>query len=164
MKTPTIRPHRPEDRAALIDALIGLQEFERSLHDSRRAGAEIAEPYFDRLLQRLTESSGMIFVAELDGEVIGFVACRVNHDDFLIQTPDANTHGYISDLEVNPHYRGNGVAAFLLEAAERYLSNCGVARIRVDTLANNESALKAYQKFGFKHFEVALEKRVSAPT
>src|SRR5712692_10052541 len=108
MKTPTIRAHRPDDRAGLIAALIDLQEFERSLHDSRRAGAEIAGPYLNRLLERLAESSGMIFVAELDGKIVGFVACRVNRDDFLTQTPDANEHGYIYDLEVDPQYRGKG--------------------------------------------------------
>ena len=163
MTTPTIRPQLPADQAALRQAFIELQEVERALHDSRRPGPEIATAYIAWMEQQVAENRGEVFVAEADGAFLGFVACWVERNSDIIETPDSNVFGYISDICVMPQWRGRGIAAALLSAAEAHLAGSGVARIRLGALAGNRAALSAYRKQGFAPYEIVLEKRVAPP-
>lgn len=53
-----IRPYRETDRAAVIAAEIDMQEYERTLHDTRLPGAGVMDAYLDRLLQEVAAQSG----------------------------------------------------------------------------------------------------------
>ena len=98
MAAVVIRPYRETDRAAVISAEIDLQEYERTLHDTRLPGAAVMEAYFDGLQQQVAAQSGAILVAEDDGRLLGLVACVVVHDDIVAETADSNVHGYITDI------------------------------------------------------------------
>ena len=159
MTKPTIRPQREADQANLRRAFVELQEFERSLHDSRLPGAEIAIPYVEWMQNQVADRSGEVFVAEVDGVFQGFVACWVDRNSHIIETPDLNVFGFISDICVMPDWRGRGIAARLLSAAEAHLAGRGVTRVRIGALATNEPALSAYRKHGFVPYEILFEKR-----
>lgn len=163
MRVPTIRSYRDEDRASLRQAFVALQEAERALHDSRLPGADIATPYLDWMQTRVATRDGAILVAETDGVFQGFVACWVMHTDHIIETLESNRHGYVSDICVLADWRGQGIAAHLLAAAETHLARQGVTRVRIGSLAANQSALSAYRKHGFAPYEVVLEKRLEPP-
>jgi hypothetical protein len=49
-----------------------LQEFERSLHDSRLPGAEIAIPSVQWMQKQVADQRGELFVAEADGVFQGY--------------------------------------------------------------------------------------------
>jgi ribosomal protein S18 acetylase RimI-like enzyme len=158
-----LRPYRDADRAAVIEALVGLQDHEVALHDTRRPGRQVAEPYLARLLDTLARQAGAIVVAEADGRFAGFVAGYVAEDDQLAETADSNRHGYVSDIFVVPERRGGGLAQALLAAAERHLAATGITRVRIGVLAANRMAGRAYEKHGFEPYEVVYEKRVVPP-
>ena len=164
MSRPAVRPYRDSDRAAAIEALAGIQEHERRLHDTRRPAAEMVEPYFARLRGRVAEQSGAMLVAEIGGSFAGFVACFVVADNNPAETPDSNRFGYVSDLYVAPERRGGGVAQLLLAAAERHLAETGVTRLRVGVLAANQSARRAYEAYGLELYEAIYEKRMGVST
>jgi ribosomal protein S18 acetylase RimI-like enzyme len=109
-----IRPYRETDRAAVIAAEIDLQEYERTLHDTRLPGGPVMEAYVDRLQQHVAAQSGTILIAEEGGRLLGFVACVVVRDDLVQETPDSNVHGYITDIYVVPDRRRSGLAEVLL--------------------------------------------------
>lgn len=155
-----IRPYRETDRAAVIAAEIELQEYERTLHDTRLPGAPVMEVYFDRLQQVVTAQSGVILIAEDDGRFLGLVACIVEVDDEIQETADSNVHGYITDIYVVPERRGSGLASALLRASEDHLATAGVTRVRINVLAANAMARRAYEKYGFEPYEVMYEKRL----
>ncbi|HZF33454.1 MAG TPA: GNAT family N-acetyltransferase [Candidatus Angelobacter sp.] len=155
-----IRPYREADRAAVIAAEIGLQEYERTLHDTRLPGAAVMEAYLDRLLQQVATQSGAILVAEESGRLLGLVACVVVQDDAVQETADSNIHGYITDIYVVPERRGSGLAQALLQAAETHLAPTGISRVRISVLAANAMARRAYEKHGFEPYEVMYEKRL----
>ena len=163
MDQPTIRPYRPADYAGVLRGMHDLQDHERALHPSRRPASEIAEAYLARLLQRVAERSGAIFVAESAGAAIGFIACYVKDGPSLIETAEFSRYGYVSDLDVAAGWRGQGLAQRLLAAAERHLAQCGVARLRIGVLAANAAAQRAYARYGFVPYESELEKRIASP-
>ena len=156
-----IRPYRETDRAAVIAAEIDLQEYERTLHDTRLPGAPVMEAYLDRLLRDVAAQSGAILIAEDDGCFLGLVACVVARDDTVQETADSNVYGYITDIYVLPDRRGSGLAQALLEAAETHLAPTGVSRVRINALAANARARRAYEKHGFEPYEVMYEKRLA---
>ena len=155
-----IRPYREADRAAVIAAEIDLQEYERTLHDTRLPGEAVMEAYLDRLLQQVATQSGAILVAEESGRLLGLVACVVVQDDAVQETADSNIHGYITDIYVVPERRGSGLAQALLQAAETHLAPTGISRVRINVLAANAMARRAYEKHGFEPYEVMYEKRL----
>jgi ribosomal protein S18 acetylase RimI-like enzyme len=162
MTEPTIRRQRRGDLAHLRRAFVELQEVERSIHDSRVPGAQIAVAYVEWMQKQVAERSGEVFVAEAGAIFQGFVACWVDRTSHIIETPEANLFGYISDICVMPEWRGRGIAGRLLSAAEAHLAGQGVTRVRIGALAGNEAALSAYQKHGFALYEILLEKRVES--
>ena len=155
-----IRLYEPADRLLLRRALIALQDFEVPLHDTRLPGETTVERYLERMLRELAEGEGTIFIAELEGEFVGFVGCLVAEDDVIQETADSNRYGYVKDIFVAPPHRGRGAAQQLLAAAERYLAKTGVTRLRLNVLANNLTARRAYDRYGFAPYEILYEKRI----
>ena len=162
MESTQINSYSDSDHDSIIAGISDLQEVERSMSDTRLPGSEVAEKYFDYLQKELAEKHGAIFVARIEGSIIGFIACMVEHDDTPAETPESTTYGYISDAYVAPEYRGKGVFGELNQKAEEYLSRFPeVKLIRISVLANNENAIKAYERSGYKTEDVRLSKRVS---
>ena len=155
-----IRPYRESDRADVIAAEIDLQEYERTLNDTRLPGTAVMDAYFDRLQQKVAAQSGAILIAEDGSRFLGLVACVVARDDAVQETPDSNVYGYITDIYVVPDRRGTGVAQALLQAAETHLAPTGISRVRMSVLAVNAMARRAYEKQGFEPYEIMYEKRL----
>lgn len=152
-----IRQARPADRAALREAIVELQEFERRLSDTRRPGEEIADAHLARMESRAADR-GAILIAEADGAFVGFATCQLREVDYIAETPDSNRFGYVSDICVLPAWRGRRIGRLLLEAAERHLVPFGITRLRIHVLANNTSARRSYEHAGFVEFETLYEK------
>ena len=156
----TIRPATEADRPLLRAATIELQDYERSLHDTRRAGEDVADLCLEQDIETLARKSGFSFVAEVDGEAAGYVSFWVEEDDVAGETADSNRFGYIANICVLARFRGQGIAAALLRSAERSFAEQNVSRVRINMLANNDSARRAYAKAGFAPYEVMYEKRI----
>lgn len=155
-----IRTYEPRDRADVIAAEADLQEYERNLHDTRIPGDVAAEPTFRLLENLISANDGELFVAEEGGAFVGYAAGFVLRDENPAETEDSNVCGYINDVYVVPHRRGRGIASLLLRAVEDFLRAKGMARLRINTLVDNESAKRAYAKHGFEPYEVMMEKRL----
>ena len=148
------------DIPALVAGITDLQEIERALSDTRRPGAEIADAYVQYLQKSVAQKLGAIFVARVDGEVIGFISCWVDHNANLAETSESNTYGYISDAYVSPEFRNQGIFQKLNMSAERHLFKfADVKMIRINVLASNTQALSAYEKAEYQLEEMVLMKR-----
>lgn len=155
-----LRPYRESDRESLLAATIDFQNYELALHDSRLAPTRaMAERYLADLLATCAEAQGLVLVAEIEGNFAGYGACyRV--EQFVVQeTEDSCIYGYIADVFVVPERRGSGVAQELIAAMIAHLAGLGLARIRLNVLANNASARRAYEKAGFQPYEIVYEKK-----
>jgi len=161
MANPVVRPATGFDRDRLRAAIVELQEHERRLHDTRPPGEAMADAYLAWMLERAATAGGAVFVAEVDGAFAGFAAGWVEESASLAETPDSNRFGFASDLCVLPAFRGRGVAGLLLAALEAHLARAGVARVRLYVLATNASARAAYERAGYRPYEVVYEKTVN---
>jgi ribosomal protein S18 acetylase RimI-like enzyme len=156
----TIRPAIPGDRAELRRAMVELQDSERRLHATRLPGEKIADAYLDWMLNQ-AKANGAVLVAERGGSFAGFVAGWIETGESLAETPDSNRFGYISDICVMPAFRGQRIAARLLEGIEQYLHRAGVVRLRITALAANTSARVSYEHAGFTPYEILYEKLIA---
>ncbi len=93
------------------------------------------------------KAADCVFVARIDGQVAGYITCQVD--------PAALAHlgqarGSIGLFAVDPKARGRGLGAGLLEGAQAWLVDQGVARIEVGTESFNYGALHSYLRAGFR--------------
>jgi len=100
---------------------------------------------------------GQVVVAEVSGEVIGFVLARLRRD-LSLQTP--HTLATIYDLYVRPDWRQKGMGTALLKAALERLKARGATHVLVTAQVTNEAAIRLYRKLGFKDFRLTLVKRL----
>jgi ribosomal protein S18 acetylase RimI-like enzyme len=159
MADTTIRPAGDADETRLLAAIADQQDYERALHDTRKPGTEIAKSYLAYLRVRVARDFGLLLVAERDRAFAGYAASWIEQDDNIAETEDSKRFGLIADTYVVPALRGHGVVAALIEVAERHLRARGISRIRIQALAANASALRAYEKAGFVPYEIVLEKK-----
>lgn len=147
------------DRDQLRTCIVELQEFERGLEPRLPRGEDMADAYLAFVLARCAETSGRVFVAEIDRMVAGFVSvlARVAREE-----PDEppTPYAYVSDLVVRAPYRRQGLGRALLERAERFARDSGASLLRVGVLAKNDGARRLYAGEGFAEYTVQLIKRL----
>lgn len=95
------------------------------------------------------------FVAELDGQVVGFAHLRFQHDTFT-----AGPGWFLDDLFTHPDARGRGVATALIEALDEYASTRGGGTMRWITAATNERARRLYDTLATPTTWVTYEREV----
>ena len=147
------------DATALRECIIELQEFERKLDPRMPAGKDIADEYIVEMLSRCKSCGGAVLVAVEADALAGYVTI-LNH----VQSDDLDDgdmeFGLVADLLVRERYRGKGIGAQLMQAAENFARTGGVEWLRVSVMAGNRGARKLYESLGFGEIYVELEKPI----
>ncbi len=86
-----------------------------------------------------TNAAGVL-VAELGGEVVGYITVTLNRAARL---------GRIPNMAVNEDLRGKGIGAKLVEAAFAYMRAEGMEHAKIETLDQNPIGQHLYPKMGF---------------
>ena len=109
----------------------------------------------DALKQALKNSNYELLVAELNGEIVGFIDQWIIHDF---------AHGaklsHIQNLYVAAKHRRKGIGGMLLQEILRSAETEGVLEIHVVTEFENESAINLYKKHGLVKESLQLEKEL----
>lgn len=85
------------------------------------------------------------FYAIRDDEVIGWC-------DILPKSFEGLKHVGTLGMGVSEEYRGNGIGRKLLETAiEHARVNNGISKVELEVFGSNKSAIRLYEKFGFKY-------------
>ena len=126
-----VRPARDDE-----DEVIGRIWFEAwgDGHRGHVPDGLVAHRGRDQFVVRATERLVVTLVAEVDGDVVGFVSV---HDDELEQ------------LFVDRSARGSGIAAALLHAGEDAIRAAGHATAWLSVVAGNERARAFYEREGW---------------
>ncbi len=127
-----------------LDQLTGLVEKYREFYQQK---PNVQTRAF--LRERLTQNESIIFVAQNDGQLIGFTQCYPS-----FSTVSVSTVWLLNDLFVDPAHRGAGIANKLMQAAEEAAKAAGASRIWLRTAHTNETAQKLYESRGWKLDEV----------
>jgi len=148
-----IRKYRESDRTALVRLLEELMDYIASIDDLKRIRRmpEFGESYTRRTLQKVAENNGIIYVAELGGELVGAVMGTMpeqTEEDRLEHVP--SKFGEVLELVVKAEYRDRGVGTTLMKKMEEYFkkNNCNIAGVGV--LVPNKGAHRLYSKLGYE--------------
>ena len=97
-----------------------------------------------RLTRMLNDPQRTIIVAEVDGTVVGWTTIKVEAE--LTQAP----YALISGLVVDEQHRGDGIGRELLQAAEEWVVEQGLTRLRLRANEIREDAHRFYLRNGFE--------------
>ena len=135
----TVRPARLPDEVPAVRALF--EEYAAGL------GFSLCFQNFDAELAALpgdyAPPAGRLFVADVDGQVVGCVALR----------PQAPGVCELKRLYVKPTHRGRGLGRRLLEALLAEAKAAGYREAVFDTLESMTEALALYRTFAFERTE-----------
>lgn len=147
-------------RQAKIEEIETLLEFEQGIVTAERPFNPCLKEgeihYYD--LAKLIESpQSSVFVAELDDELIasGYVLEK-EAVDYLKH----DRYAYLGFMFVKPEHRGKGVNQKILDALLNWAKERGLTEIRLEVFSENQPAIKAYEKAGFK--SLLLEMRMES--
>jgi ribosomal protein S18 acetylase RimI-like enzyme len=141
-----IRPFRPNDleviKAITIEGFEGvsvehgieLQFGEIAGHDWRWRKARHVD-------EDVKEYAAGIFVAEVDGEILGYISTRLD--------PEAGK-GRIPNLAVAASARGQGIGRKLIGHALEYFRTEGMGVAVIETMASNPIGQSLYPSCGFE--------------
>jgi ribosomal protein S18 acetylase RimI-like enzyme len=151
-------PFAPGDLPLIADFVAAIQEHERATVPELRPGSEIAASYANMIVATAAGKDGVILLAKVAGETLGFICAWMDSDDDPLVSVEARRHAYISDIYVVPECRRRGVARSLLDNVEARMRERGCRRLRIAAKAGNAAALACYEEMGYRPYEVAFVK------
>jgi len=158
-----IREARLEnDKPVILDFIIALQRYESFLEPNHLIDHSLAEEYFAYLLE--CTAKGAIFMADEiapDGQVktIGWAVVHEQVSEAFIRA-DERAYAYLAELYVSEEGRGSGTGRKLIQACEDWAVAHGYATMRIDLLARNVGAARAYEKAGYQPYCQEVKKRL----
>jgi len=137
-------------RAATHDDLPTLREFEQGIISYERPFDPTLRPdpisYYD-LGELIDSPDAEVIVAVQTGELIGSGYAKKKASRPYAQ-PDFMA--YIGFLFTHPDHRGKGVNKLILDALLAWARENGLLEVQLTVYPENDSALRAYGKAGFK--------------
>jgi ribosomal protein S18 acetylase RimI-like enzyme len=118
--------------------------------DSRRflpATSRTKDAYAAYLGSQLDAPGAAVFVAEENGDVIGYAYVAAESYDYMALRGPA---GVLHDIIVDPERRRSGVGKRLLEAALGFVLERGLNQLVLATAERNEAAQKFFASVGFR--------------
>jgi GNAT superfamily N-acetyltransferase len=149
-------------RRAKIEEIETLLEFERGIIAAERPfdpTIKDSEAHYYDLAKLIESSLSAVCVAELGGELIasGYVQEK-EANDYLKH----RRYAYIGFMYVRPEHRGKGVSQKILDPLLAWAKTRGLSEIRLEVYSENHSAIKAYEKAGFKPLVLEMRMEVRA--
>lgn len=150
-----IRPATPADSDAVGRLWERLVEYHRSLDaDLPKASENGGVIYVQRLVSRADDSTTRVFVAEEDGEIVGYVLGVVI--DLVPEMFVPETSGFLADIYVEPAFRGRGIGRGLVEALAGWFRSQGLPYYEWYVAVRNESGRQFWRQIGGRELMVRM--------
>lgn len=152
-----IRPYRPEDLETLRRITVICFEGVSIDHNIEKKFGQFAETDWRARKAKHVDADVSanpegVFVYEEDGNVLGYISTRIDHDSKV---------GQIPNLSVLPECRGKGAGKALMKAAFDYFEAQGILVAKIETLDQNAIGQNFYPRSGFT--EVARQIHYAMP-
>jgi GNAT superfamily N-acetyltransferase len=110
--------------------------------------ADFALAFFEKML---ADETVHIFIAEKDGEALGYILCKLVERE---ESPFTFAMRYllVDQISVRPSSRGGSVGSTLMMKADNLADELGVSMIQLDSWAFNTDAHKFFEREGFEKF------------
>lgn len=137
-------------RKAQLDDLKTLLEFEQGIIAAERPYDPTLNEdkihYYDIEKMILTDDVEVV-VAEIDTVIVGSGYARITTAKPYL---NHQSYAYLGFMFTDPKYRGKGVNSKIIEALKNWCRSRDIDELRLDVYNDNPSAIKAYEKAGFK--------------
>jgi GNAT superfamily N-acetyltransferase len=155
----TLRTATPADLPALgrLGALLMRTHVEFDAQRFMTAGTDAADGYAWFLGRQLKDVDVVVYVAEQDGEIIGYVYAGLEPISWK-ELRDAC--GFIHDVVVDERGRRTGTATALIEKAVEWLREKGAPRVMLWTAEKNAGAQQLFAKLGFRRTMIEMTREL----
>jgi len=106
---------------------------------------------------QMREPDACVFVAEQDGQVVGYVYAGLEPMSWKELREAA---GFIHDVLVDDAHRRGGVAGALLDAASEWLKSRGAPRVMLWTAERNHAAQRFFEQAGFRRTMIEMTREL----
>ena len=106
---------------------------------------------------QMADDDVAVFVAEREGEVIGYVYAGLEPRSWK-ELREAC--GFIHDIAVEDTGRRGGVATALMDAAIEWLRSRGAPRVVLGTAERNAGAQRLFEKLGFRRTMIEMTREL----
>ena len=103
--------------------------------------------FFMDLYQRFPET---FIVAEEDGEVVGYVMCRIETGGPSFKLFGITRRGHVISIAVLPEHQREGIGYELMREAMRSMVNYDAKECYLEVRGSNVPAVNLYKKMGFE--------------
>ncbi|EPZ9280965.1 TPA: N-acetyltransferase family protein [Vibrio parahaemolyticus] len=144
------------DSLLRLNYQIGIMHFEKA----PEAFVEPSSEEKEFLLRAVSDQSRLFLVAEISGEVVGFITATVTQNEavpFLVKTPICR----VGTIVVDENARVSGIGTQLMDKCNDWAKEQGAEQIRLEVMAFNNQAQKFYAKLGFEEQSKTMWKIVS---
>ena len=107
---------------------------------------DVGQVWLDSFYRTLGRFSN-VFIAEIEGNVVGFMLCRVKS---LPKYMGGVLVGELSDMWILAKARRMGIGDKLSRLALEWLREQGAHSVEIQVLKDNEASWKLYDRMGFK--------------
>ena len=121
-------------------------------------GRGLEEGYAWFLGKQMKEPDVVIFVAERDKTVVGYVYAELEPRSWKELREAA---GFIHDVVVNESHQRGGIGAALIEAASDWLRGHGAPRIILWTAEQNSAAQRLFSRLGFRRTMIEMTRELA---
>jgi GNAT superfamily N-acetyltransferase len=136
--TISVREYEERDRDACNGLWLQLTQHHRDIYEDETIGGGDPTRWFDTYLEE--KKPGDVWVAELDGRVIGFVGAISIHDGLRYE---------LEPIVVAKESRSNGVGSALAQTVIEAARNAGLRGVEVYPVARNARAIQFFHRHGF---------------
>lgn len=137
-------------RTAKLEDLEVLLEFEQGVITAERAFDPTLKEgiinYYD-IKKMIIEPHINLVVAIIDSTIVGSGYARIEKAKPYLKHV---SYGYLGFMYTAPLHRGKGVNAKIIEALKEWCLSQKILELRLDVYDENPSAIKAYEKVGFR--------------
>ncbi len=153
-----IREYKPEDKDAIQRCILELQEMEYRIQPQfwKEPTGVSADDELAAILKTAEKENGKLYVADVDGAVVGFLALSIND---IEDEPSfiAKRRGHINELVVLKEYQSQGIAKALMAQAEDHAKEQGCMYTSL-IVSKGNSAVEFYQKAGYEIASQSMRK------
>ena len=152
--TYSIRKATLADLPLLLDFEQALIKVERPMDSTIKEG-EVS--YYD-IADFIQQTDTEVLVTECDSKIVASGYAQIKGDRHYLKH---DLQGYLGFMYVDEEHRGKGLNKLLIDALIKWCKDRAVHEIRLAVYQDNPSAIRAYEKVGFKKHLITMRMDVT---
>jgi ribosomal protein S18 acetylase RimI-like enzyme len=143
-----------KDVPTLLEFEQGVIEAERPFDPTIKAG----QITYYNISELINNSESEVFVVEKDTHIVASGYAKIKGDRHYLKHDKI---GYLGFMFVHKAHRGHGLNQLIINELLKWCKERQVFEIRLDVYEDNLTAIKAYEKVGFKKHMINMRLNIS---